>query len=94
MMTDRVDELLEAMAEIFEVETSRQDFDKDDRLIGTFIRYKSGFEVYHPYIPLQIYRADGTFSEGWRPTRNDLLMGRGSGASFNRPFRTRYDKIH
>ena len=83
----KVDELLDTLAELIEVEERRQDFDKDDRLIGTYIRYKSGFEVYHPYIPLQIYRADGSFTEGKRPTRNDLLMG-------NLPFRTRYDTKH
>lgn len=84
-MSDKVDEFLDALAKLTEVEHSHQDFDKDNRLLGTYIKYKSGIEVYSPYIPLQIYRSDGTFTEGYRPTRNDLLMG-----SF--PFGTRYDK--
>ena len=90
----KVDELLDTLAELIEVEERRQDFDKDDRLIGTYIRYKSGFEVYHPYIPLQIYRGEGSgaspngsLTEGWRPTRTELLTG-------NFPFRTRYDTKH
>jgi hypothetical protein len=87
------DDLLELFRSINEGAERTEHFDHEDRIIGTHVRYKSGLEIFHPYIPLQIYRGGKFVDASPRPTRNEFLMGCGTTPMGSR-FKSRYNTEH
>jgi hypothetical protein len=80
---DPVDRFLEACREVEASIVSREPHIENGRYKGILLTYKSGFQVYHPYVPLQFARAvtkDGEpaepfFDEDEYPTEEEWRTG-------------------